>query len=58
MKKENYGSAVNFTDSDNNWTAAEFNNVNKDNGAFDAHWGAEKPMTIGPPFTEETVTII
>jgi hypothetical protein len=26
---------------DNNWTAAEFNNVNKDNGAFDAHWGAE-----------------
>jgi Zn-dependent metalloprotease len=43
MKKgTNYGSAVNFTDSDNNWTAAEFNNVNKDNGAFDAHWGAEK----------------
>jgi hypothetical protein len=41
MKKgTNYGSAVNFTDSDN-WTAAEFNNVNKDNGAFDAHWGAE-----------------
>jgi bacillolysin len=43
MKKgTNYGSALNFTDSDNNWTAAEFNNVNKDNGAFDAHWGAEK----------------
>jgi hypothetical protein len=33
MKKD-YGSAVNFTDSDNNWTAAEFNNVNKDNGAL------------------------
>jgi len=43
MKKgTNYSSAVNFTDSDNNWTAAEYNNTNKDNGAFDAHWGAEK----------------
>jgi Zn-dependent metalloprotease len=41
MKKgTNYGSAVNFTDSDNNWTATEFNNVNKDN-ALDAHWGAK-----------------
>jgi hypothetical protein len=57
MKKRNYyGSAVNFTDSDNNWTAAEFNNVNKDNGAL-MHIGSRKPMTIGPPFTEETVTI-
>jgi Zn-dependent metalloprotease len=43
MKKgTNYGTAVNFTDSDNNWTAAEFNNANKDNAALDAHWGAEK----------------
>jgi bacillolysin len=43
MKKgTNYSSAVNFTDTDNNWTAAEFNNTNKDNGALDAHWGAEK----------------
>lgn len=43
MKKgTNYSTAVNFTDSDNNWTAAEFNNTAKDNGAFDAHWGAEK----------------
>jgi Zn-dependent metalloprotease/chitodextrinase len=41
-KSTNYGSAVNFTDSDNNWTAAEFNNANKDNAALDAHWGAEK----------------
>lgn len=32
---------TNFTDADNNWTAAEFNNTNKDNGALDAHWGAE-----------------
>jgi len=43
MKKgTNYSSAVNFTDADNNWTAAEYNNTNKDNGALDAHWGAEK----------------
>ncbi len=32
---------TNFTDSDNNWTAAEFNNSAKDNAALDAHWGAE-----------------
>jgi bacillolysin len=32
---------VDFQDVDNNWTAAEFNNVNKDNAALDAHWGAE-----------------
>ncbi len=32
---------TNFTDADNNWTAAEFANANKDNGALDAHWGAE-----------------
>jgi Zn-dependent metalloprotease len=43
MKKgTSYTAAVNFTDVDNNWTAAEFDNVNKDNGALDAHWGAEK----------------
>ncbi len=43
MKKgTNYSAAVNFTDVDNTWSAAEFNNVNKDNGALDAHWGAEK----------------
>lgn len=43
MKKgTSYTAAVNFTDADNNWTAAEFNNTNKDNGALDAHWGAEK----------------
>ena len=33
---------VNFTDVNNDWTAAEFDNTNKDNGALDAHWGAEK----------------
>lgn len=38
----NYSTATEFTDADNNWTAAEFNNTNKDNAALDAHWGAEK----------------
>ena len=33
--------STNFTDADNNWTALEFNNANKDNAALDAHWGAE-----------------
>ncbi|QIX60235.1 hypothetical protein HER32_03125 [Hymenobacter sp. BT18] len=30
-----------FIDTDNNWTAAEYNNAAKDNAALDAHWGAE-----------------
>ncbi|WP_299132889.1 M4 family metallopeptidase [uncultured Tenacibaculum sp.] len=34
--------STNFTDADNNWTAAEFDNAAKDNAALDAHWGAEK----------------
>ncbi len=42
QKGTNYASAVNFTDVNNDWTAAEFANANKDNGALDAHWGAEK----------------
>ncbi len=33
--------ATDFTDNDNNWTPAEFNNANHDNAALDAHWGAE-----------------
>ncbi|UAY52317.1 M4 family metallopeptidase [Ferruginibacter albus] len=42
MKKgTNYNTAVDFTDGDNNWTNAEFNNANQDIGALDAHWGAE-----------------
>ncbi|NHN25671.1 T9SS type A sorting domain-containing protein [Flavobacterium jejuense] len=32
---------VDFTDDDNNWSSIEFDNVAKDNGALDAHWGAE-----------------
>lgn len=31
---------VDFTDNDNNWTAAEFNNTAKDNAALDAHFGS------------------
>ncbi|OYU82906.1 MAG: hypothetical protein CFE24_13640 [Flavobacterium sp. BFFFF2] len=33
-----------FTDNDNNWSAAEFNNAAFDNAALDAHWGAEKTL--------------
>jgi len=35
-----YNSAVDFVDGDNNWI--EYDNSKKDNGALDAHWGAEK----------------
>ena len=41
-KGTSYTAAVNFTDVNNDWTAAEFANTNKDNAALDAHWGAEK----------------
>ncbi len=37
----NYNNAVDFEDGDNNWTAVEYDNSKKDNGALDAHWGAE-----------------
>ena len=37
----NTGAAVDFTDADNNWTAAEFNNTAKDNAALDAHFGSQ-----------------
>ncbi len=40
-KGTNTSTTVTFTDADNNWTAAEFNNTTKDNAALDAHWGAE-----------------
>lgn len=42
QKQATYTNVVDFKDTDNNWTATEFNNTNKDNGALDAHWGAEK----------------
>lgn len=41
-KLATYTNVSNFTDVNNDWTAAEFDNANKDNGALDAHWGAEK----------------
>lgn len=34
------GAAVDFIDNDNDWTAAEHDNVDMDNAALDAHWGA------------------
>ena len=37
----NYNNAVDFTDNDNNWSAAEYNNNAKDNAALDAHYGAQ-----------------
>ena len=37
----NVANATHFTDNNNTWTAAEFNNANQDNAALDAHWGAE-----------------
>lgn len=40
-QRSNSYSNTNFFDNDNNWTAAEHDNANKDNGALDAHWGAE-----------------
>ena len=42
QKGTNYSTAINFTDVNNDWTAAEFANTTKDNAALDAHWGAEK----------------
>ena len=35
-----YSDATDFTDNNNNWTAAEFHNANKDDAALEAHWGA------------------
>lgn len=40
--KTNTYPSTHFQDDNNDWTAAEFNNANKDNAALDAHWGAEK----------------
>jgi Zn-dependent metalloprotease len=34
------GSAIDFTDNDNQWTAAEHDNALMDDAALDAHWGA------------------
>lgn len=42
QKATTFTNPVDFTDADNNWTAAEFNNSTYDNAALDAHWGVEK----------------
>jgi bacillolysin len=42
MQKGTSYSNTDFTDNDNNWTAAEYDNSNFDNAALDAHWGLEK----------------
>lgn len=34
--------AVDFLDTDNNWTAAEYDNAAKDNSALDIHWGTQR----------------
>ena len=34
-----YSNTVEFTDNNNDWTASEFHNANKDDAALDAHWG-------------------
>ncbi len=36
----NYTGAIDFTDNDNNWNAAE-HSMNRDRAALDAHWGTE-----------------
>ncbi|GAB3637195.1 M4 family metallopeptidase [Hymenobacter arcticus] len=40
-KGNSYTAATDFTDADNNWTSAEYNNANYDNVAGDAHFGAQ-----------------
>lgn len=41
-KSSSLSAAVDFKDTDNNWSAAEFDNDQFDNAALDAHWGVEK----------------
>ncbi len=33
-------SNTHYTDNDNNWSAIEYNNTNRDNSGLDAHWGS------------------
>lgn len=42
QRGSNYNNAVDFSDNDNNWTAAEYHNTNQDDAALDVHWGMEK----------------
>ncbi|MCJ8167513.1 M4 family metallopeptidase [Pontibacter sp. E15-1] len=41
QRGNNYGTAIDFVDTDNNWTSAEHANANRDQAALDAHWGTE-----------------
>jgi Zn-dependent metalloprotease len=36
-----YSNVSDFVDNNNDWTAAEYHNTDKDDAALDAHWGAE-----------------
>lgn len=38
----NINDMVNYLDADNNWTAGEYHNNDKDDAALDAHWGLMK----------------
>jgi Zn-dependent metalloprotease len=40
-KGSSYAASVDFTDLDNNWSTAEFDNATFDNAALDAHYGAQ-----------------
>lgn len=41
QRTTNTANSIPFEDLDNNWTSLEYNNLNKDNAALDAHWGIE-----------------
>lgn len=36
----NFNASSEYIDDDNHWTASEYHNSNRDDGALDAHWGA------------------
>ena len=40
QNSNSFKDAIDYTDSDNNWTAPEYHNVNRDDAGLDAHWGA------------------
>lgn len=40
----NYANAIDFVDNNNNWTAVEHANNNRDQAALDAHWAAESVL--------------
>lgn len=42
MTMTDFTVAEEFEDNDNNWTDAEWNNIEKDNAALDAHWALQQ----------------